>query len=131
MITFVCVVDSPPGAAQNFSMGTDPRYVAFGEAMATRRKKLKLNQAQLASRVGLSRASIANIERGRQNVLLHHACDIASALGLSQVGDLLPIEAKPTLEDQSLALSHVVSSKAKAQISDLIANALASVQAKS
>ena len=112
-------------------MGTDPRYAAFGEAMATRRKKLKLNQAELASRVGLSRASIANIERGRQNVLLHHACDIAAALGLSQVGDLLPVEAKPTLEDQSLALSHVVSSKAKAQISDLIANALASVQARS
>ncbi len=112
-------------------MGTDPRYAAFGEAMATRRKKLKLNQAELASRVGLSRASIANIERGRQNVLLHHACDIAAALGLSQVGDLLPVEAKPTLEDQSLALSHAVSSKAKAQISDLIANALASVQAKS
>jgi len=90
-----------------------------------------MTQEALAGRVGLSRASIANIERGRQNVLLHHACDIALALGLSQVADLLPIEEKHSLEDQSLALSDTVSPKAKAQINDLIANALASAKAKS
>ncbi|WID95165.1 helix-turn-helix transcriptional regulator [Bosea vestrisii] len=112
-------------------MSNDPRYTAFGEAMALRREQLKMTQAQLASRVGLSRASIANIERGRQNVLLHHACDIASALGLSQVGDLLPVESKPSLEDQVLALSEAVSPKAKAQISDLIATAVATAKAKS
>lgn len=112
-------------------MSNDPRYVAFGDAMALRRDQLKMTQAQLASRVGLSRASIANIERGRQNVLLHHACDIASALGLSQVGDLLPVESKPSLEDQVLALSEAVSPKAKAQISDLIAAAVATAKAKS
>ncbi len=106
-------------------MSNDPRYIAFGEAMALRRDKLKMTQAELASRVGLSRASIANIERGRQSVLLHHACDIAAALGLSQVGDLLPVVSKPSLEDQVLALSETVSPKAKAQISDLIATAFA------
>lgn len=113
-------------------MATDPRYAAFGEAMAVRRKKLKLNQATLAARVGLSRASIANIERGRQNVLLHHACDIAEALGLSQVGDLLPAEAKTSLEDQSLTLSlDTVTARGKSQISDLIATALATAKVKS
>ncbi|WP_354298062.1 helix-turn-helix transcriptional regulator [Phenylobacterium koreense] len=106
-------------------MVTDPRYLDFGEAMALRRDQLKMTQAQLASRVGMSRASIANIERGRQNVLLHHACDIATALGLSQVGDLLPLDGRSSLEDQSLVLSDTLSPKAKAQISDLIANAVA------
>ena len=121
------------GAARpkHSSMATDPRYIAFGEAMAIRRKKLKLKQSDLAARVGMSRASIANIERGRQNVQLHHACDIAAALGLSQIDDLLPLEEKPSLEDQSLMLSDEVSARAKAQISDLIANAIATARPRS
>ena len=61
-------------------MGIDPRYDAFGRAVALRRDQLGMTQAQLSARVGLSRASIANIEAGRQNVLLHHACDIAAVL---------------------------------------------------
>jgi transcriptional regulator with XRE-family HTH domain len=111
-------------------MAIDPRYELFGEAMAFRRRQLKLKQSELAGRVGLSRASIANIECGRQNVQLHHAYDIAAALGV-QVADLLPPDVKPSLEDQSLVLSDAVSPKAKAQISDLIANAVASAQARS
>jgi len=54
-------------------MNPDPRYQQFGEAMALRRQELDMTQADLAVRVGLSRASIANIERGRQSVLLHQA----------------------------------------------------------
>lgn len=111
-------------------MATDPRYVAFGEAVALRRRKLKLKQADLAARVGMSRASIANIEAGRQNVLLHHAFDIAAALQLSRIDELLPAEPRISLEDQALAVSEDVSPKAKAQISGLIANALAAAPSK-
>jgi len=118
-----------PAQFKHSFMTIDTRYELFGEAMAFRRRQLKLKQAELAGRVGMSRASIANIECGRQNVLLHHAYDIAAALGV-QVGDLLPLEPKPSLEDQSLALSDVVSPKAKSQISDLIANALATARAR-
>lgn len=103
-------------------------YVAFGEAVALRRNKLDMTQAQLAARVGLSRASIANIEGGRQNVLLHHACSIASALQLAGVGDLLPVQAEASLEDQALALSEPVSRNAQAQINSIIANATAKVK---
>lgn len=98
--------------------------------MALRRRQLKLKQSELAARVGMSRASIANIECGRQNVLLHHAYDIAAVLGV-QVGDLLPGDAKPSLEDQSLTLSlDTVTARGKSQITDLIANALATAKAK-
>ena len=129
--TSVCHIDKSSEAVQTGRMTIDARYMAFGEAVALRREQLKMTQAALALQVGLSRASIANIERGRQNVLLHHACNIAAALGLSSVGDLLPVEAIPSLEDRSLALSESVSAKAKAQISGLIASAMATTKARS
>lgn len=90
-----------------------------------------MSQADLAARVGVSRASIANMEAGRQSVLLHHACNIAAALGLASVADLLPTTGKTTLEDQALALSDDVSARAKEQISGMIASALATAKAKS
>lgn len=83
-----------------------------------------MTQAALAAQVGLSRASIANIERGRQSVLLHNALDLASALGL-QLPDLLSKAPAISLEDQSIALSDTVSPMARAQISHLIATAVA------
>ena len=60
----------------------------FGRAVALRRVRAGLTQDQLASSIGLSRASIANIEQGRQQVLLHHAVGIARALG-ADLGDLV------------------------------------------
>lgn len=38
----------------------------------------------------MSRASIANIERGQQNLSLHLVYRLTQALGLSDVNDLLP-----------------------------------------
>lgn len=40
--------------------------------------------------VGLSRASIANIERGSQKVLLHDVYRLAEVLGFRDVRELLP-----------------------------------------
>lgn len=101
-------------------------YQAFGEAVATRRKQLDLTQDKLAARVGISRASIANIERGRQNVALHHAYNLASALDLSKVSDLLPAMSNATQrEDKTMPLSgDSLTPKSRAQVSDLVRNAL-------
>lgn len=75
----------------------------------------------------MSRASVANIESGRQNVLLHHVYSLASALEFSKVADLLPAPPKPEhQEDLDMILSdETVTARGKAQINDLIVNALA------
>lgn len=68
----------------------NPINVAFGGAVAKRRDELEMTQADLAGLTGLSRASIASIEKGRQNVLLHHVYELAQALRFRHVGDILP-----------------------------------------
>lgn len=65
-------------------------YRALGRAVAARRRTLKLTQAELAERVGTSRASIANIEAGRQKVMLHQVYALVQALELRSVTDLAP-----------------------------------------
>lgn len=111
-------------------MAGDPIYKAFGNAISTRRKALGLTQAQLASKVKVSRASIANIESGRQNILLHHVYALAAALEFAKVGELLPPapqqkstgeELKMTVSNQALSLSE----HEEAQIADLVTSALA------
>src|SRR5690348_7091597 len=77
-------------------MPVNPVNLAFGKAVALRRDELDLTQAELARQVGISRASIANIEKGRQNVLLHHVYDLADALKMTKVGDLLPVRPRAT-----------------------------------
>jgi transcriptional regulator with XRE-family HTH domain len=47
-------------------------------------------QSQLAGRLGISRATLANIETGRQRVLVHMLYRVALALGVTP-GDLLPL----------------------------------------
>jgi len=107
-------------------------YKAFGNAVSTRRKALGLTQAQLANKVKMSRASIANIESGRQNVLLHHVYALATALGFAKVSDLLPSlpqksfggELKMTLSNQRLS-NQTLSEQEEAQVDDLISSVLA------
>ena len=58
-------------------------YREFGRRLRTARRAVGLTQADVAVRVGLSRTSLTNIERGRQHVLLHMLFDLASAVGKS------------------------------------------------
>jgi transcriptional regulator with XRE-family HTH domain len=60
-------------------------YRALGFAVARRRKELALTQAEVAKQIGLARASLANIESGRQKVLLHQLYLLASALRLDSI----------------------------------------------
>ena len=55
-------------------------YVLFGEAVRNRRLKLLLTQQELADKLKISRGSIANIEVGRQRVLLGDIFVFAKAL---------------------------------------------------
>jgi transcriptional regulator with XRE-family HTH domain len=119
-----------PETPQTSPMAANPIYKAFGNAVSTRRKALGLTQAKLANKVKVSRASIANIESGRQNILLHHIYAIAAALEFTKVGELLPPlpqqksageELRMTVSNQALSLSE----HKEAQVADLITSALA------
>jgi transcriptional regulator with XRE-family HTH domain len=109
----------------------NPINVAFGKAVAQRREELELTQADLAGLVGVSRASIANIEKGRQNVLLHHVYDLAAALEMPKVGDFLPARPKAALGALEVNVTDgAISLRDMAQVSDLVAGVLATHGAK-
>nr|WP_294566579.1 helix-turn-helix transcriptional regulator [uncultured Rhodopila sp.] len=58
-------------------------YETFGEQVRERRDSLRMTQLQLSALIGLTRGSVANIEAGRQSVLLHQFLAIAAALQLT------------------------------------------------
>jgi transcriptional regulator with XRE-family HTH domain len=64
-------------------------YSRFGQRVRQHRERLNLNQAEIGRAVGLSRASIANIETGRQRTPIHHLYRLARALRVD-VHALLP-----------------------------------------
>jgi transcriptional regulator with XRE-family HTH domain len=67
-------------------------YRSVGQAIALRRRELKRTQDEIAATVGLSRASLANIETGRQKILLHYLYRLAIALELPGIEALLPAQ---------------------------------------
>lgn len=64
-------------------------YGELGQLIRQERTKRGLTQADLARHLSLNRTSITNIERGSQQVLVHHLCAIADMFSLDAV-DLLP-----------------------------------------
>jgi transcriptional regulator with XRE-family HTH domain len=73
-------------------MKTENMYTEFGKLVRRHRVRLKLTQDQLADRVGLSRTSITNIEKGRQKVLIHHLIHLAESLQVNPEALLPPTE---------------------------------------
>lgn len=69
-------------------------YRTVGEKIRAARKRSGLSQEGLAKAIGLKRPSMSNIEKGRQNVLLHTLVDIAEALGTDSSA-LLPDRGPP------------------------------------
>lgn len=72
-------------------MDEDTIYDEIGALVAARRGALGLTQAEVAAKVGVSRPSLANIEVGRQRVLVHQLYAIARALEVEDPRDLLPL----------------------------------------
>ncbi len=74
----------------------------------------------------MSRASIANIESGRQNVLLHVAYALAEALEYSDVSELLPATERslsPAFLDEPVSGADLTAQD-RLLISDLLNTAL-------
>jgi transcriptional regulator with XRE-family HTH domain len=67
--------------------------VAFGSKLRRLRRSQEVSQGELASRVGLSRVTVATIEGGKQNTQLHQVFLFARAL------DVPLEELVPTLQE--------------------------------
>ncbi len=125
--TFVYLIDTPRTQALTVPMISSNIYAALGAAIALRRRQLKLTQNDLASRTGVSRASIANMERGHQNVAVHHLYAIGLALQVANVSDLLPSMKSATAnqkEDTMMPTSETLSDTSRANLNGLIKKAL-------
>ncbi len=66
-----------------------PFYVELGAKISHLRRDRSLKQDELAAKVGLTRTSITNIEKGRQPVQVHILVALAMALQVPVI-DLLP-----------------------------------------
>jgi len=64
-------------------------YACLGRAMRAARRRRGLTQEQLAFYLGLTRASVANIENGTQRVMLHDLPHIAEVCRV-RIRALLP-----------------------------------------
>jgi len=65
-------------------------YRRLGRAIAEHRSKSGLTQVQLAAQLNLSRASVANLESGRQRIMVHQLFALANALKLDSILELVP-----------------------------------------
>jgi len=70
----------------------DQLYQAVGRLVRAGRRRAKLTQDDLAQRVGLTRTSLTNIERGKQKIQVHTLYAIAEVLGFPPAA-LLPPQA--------------------------------------
>jgi transcriptional regulator with XRE-family HTH domain len=64
----------------------EPVYRQFGAKVEQLRIGLDITQLDLAKRIGLKRTSIANIENGKQRILLYDVERFALALGTTPKG---------------------------------------------
>jgi DNA-binding XRE family transcriptional regulator len=70
--------------------GIESFYLRFGERIRQCRESAGMTQEQLATAMGLSRPSIANVEAGRQRVLLHQLSGLAKAMRLAPAALVQP-----------------------------------------
>ena len=98
--------------------GNDPLYDAIGERVTRARGTAGLSQAKLAIKVGVTRASIVNIERGRQRAPIHLLWQIAAALG-TEASKLIPSPRELAARDAPVQLdAEVVASIERAARDD-------------
>ena len=112
-------------------MDTDKFYREFGRRIAARRIVLSITQSEVGQRLGVSRASIANIEAGRQKLYLHQLYSLARALRLEDLSQLLPIQVPVGDDDEPLDDRHEFSAVQRAQIESVVRNAVAAARPRS
>lgn len=105
-------------------------YSELGRSLAARRKALGVTQTEIALRAGVTRASIANIEGGRQKLQLHQVYPLARAMELDDIADLLPTAVPMDVDDLVFEAREDVSETQLAQIESVLRLALAKAGSK-
>jgi len=101
-------------------------YHRLGRAVADYRTQLGLTQGQVAEKIGLSRASLANLESGRQRIMVHQLYALANVLGRRSILDLVPeVWASPEPLPEIEISGSPLSPKEKSGVEGLLASALA------
>jgi transcriptional regulator with XRE-family HTH domain len=65
-------------------------YRRLGKAVAKERSGRGMTQVELAEKLDISRASLANLETGRQRIMVHQLYALVNALKLKSILDLVP-----------------------------------------
>lgn len=107
----------------------DAFYRDLGRRIAVRRNARRLTQVDIAEAIGSSRASVANIEAGRQGLQVHQLYSLARALDLTDLTELIPTAVPETAGGEPLG-DIEVSAFQRAQIDSLVRNAVATAKPK-
>lgn len=70
-------------------MTIEAAYRRMGKRLRLLRQERRITQDELGRRLGLTRTSIVNMEKGRQRIPLHHVVRACKILRVS-IADLLP-----------------------------------------
>ncbi len=102
-------------------------YRRLGRAVADKRRRLGLTQSAVADKLGLSRASIANLENGRQRIMVHQLFALVNILRLKSILDLVPEnwvppEPLPNITISGLRLSPQQQSAVEAMLASAFAD---------
>lgn len=99
----------------------EPIYKEIGRIIRTRRRGFDMAQEVLARQLGISRAKLANIETGRQRILVHQLHAIAKVLKV-KLDDLIPTDYDEKLgtDWSALPIEGDLNIEQKKQVANLI-----------
>src|SRR5687768_7809828 len=97
-------------------------YAEVGRRIREARSARQLTQEALARQVQLQRASVANIERGKQKLLLHTFQELCDALRVTPL-ELLPTLPTSRASEEAEELPSDLSDREKAWVRSLVADA--------
>lgn len=102
-------------------MKVEPVYRTIGAIIRSKRRRLEWSQEKLAQHLRISRATLANIETGRQRVLVHQLYTFAAALE-TKPEELLPplVASSPATARARLPIPNGLNPQQKEQIVQLI-----------
>jgi transcriptional regulator with XRE-family HTH domain len=86
---------------------TDKFYQKLGTLVATARQNKQVTQAQLANAIGKTRASVVNMEKGRQRPPLHLIWAIADYLEIHPLTLLAPLAYSHKKEQETAYLKQI------------------------